>query len=159
VALKVFHPGALWALSLRSSTWSSPARAVWPISVSLPDLNGLDLQQRIRADRGDLPIIFITGHGEVPMTVRAMKAGAVEFLTKPFGDEVLLDAIAGGADRRFELPSWLSREPLPFLGSNQDSPIISVCPLKDARPSRASTTQRAHGSSNPGSVPVRRKST
>src|SRR5678816_3228847 len=54
------------------------------LDVSLPDLNGLDLQQRIANDRVDLPIIFITGYGDVPMTVRAMKAGAVEFLTKPF---------------------------------------------------------------------------
>jgi len=63
------------------------------LDVSLPDLNGLDLQNRIAADRTDMPIIFITGHGDVPMTVRAMKAGAVEFLTKPFEDETLLSAI------------------------------------------------------------------
>jgi FixJ family two-component response regulator len=63
------------------------------LDVRLPDLNGLDLQKRIAADRIDMPIIFITGHGDVPMTVRAMKAGAVEFLTKPYGDEVLLRAI------------------------------------------------------------------
>ena len=63
------------------------------LDVGLPDLNGLDLQKRIAADRADMPIIFITGHGDVPMTVRAMKAGAVEFLTKPFGDDVLLSAI------------------------------------------------------------------
>jgi FixJ family two-component response regulator len=69
------------------------------LDVSLPDLNGLDLQARIGADRSDLPIIFITGHGDVPMTVRAMKAGAVEFLTKPFGDQSLLSAIAGALDR------------------------------------------------------------
>jgi FixJ family two-component response regulator len=69
------------------------------LDVSLPDLNGLDLQQRIGADRGDLPIIFITGHGDIPMTVRAMKAGAVEFLTKPFDDEMLLGAIASALDR------------------------------------------------------------
>ncbi|MGH9967159.1 MAG: response regulator transcription factor [Pyrinomonadaceae bacterium] len=62
------------------------------LDVSLPDLNGLDVQ-RLVADRIDLPIIFITGHGDVPMTVQAMKAGAVEFLTKPFDDEVLLSAI------------------------------------------------------------------
>jgi FixJ family two-component response regulator len=62
------------------------------LDVALPDLNGLDLQRRIAADR-TTPIIFITGHGDVPMAVRAMKAGAVEFLTKPCGDEVLLDAI------------------------------------------------------------------
>jgi FixJ family two-component response regulator len=63
------------------------------LDVSLPDLNGLDLQKRIATDRIDMPIIFITGHGDVPMTVRAMKAGAVEFLIKPYGNEVLLSAI------------------------------------------------------------------
>lgn len=63
------------------------------LDVSLPALNGLELQKLIGADRVDLPIIFITGHGDVPMTVQAMKAGAVEFLTKPFDDEVLLSAI------------------------------------------------------------------
>ena len=56
------------------------------LDVTLPDLNGLELQKRIAVDRIDMPIIFITGHGDVPMTVQAMKAGAVEFLTKPFGD-------------------------------------------------------------------------
>jgi FixJ family two-component response regulator len=62
------------------------------LDVTLPDLNGLDVQKRI-ADRTDMPIIFITGHGDIPMTVEAMKGGAVEFLTKPFGDAVLLNAI------------------------------------------------------------------
>ena len=63
------------------------------LDVSLPDLNGLDLQKRIAGDRIDMPIIFITAYGDVPTTVRAMKAGAAEFLTKPFGHEVLLTAI------------------------------------------------------------------
>ena len=63
------------------------------LDVSLPDLSGLELQKLIGAERIDTPIIFITGHGDVPMTVQAMKAGAVEFLTKPFDDEVLLSAI------------------------------------------------------------------
>ncbi len=63
------------------------------LDVTLPDLNGLDLQERIATDRVDTPIIFITGHGDVPMAVRAMKAGAVEFFTKPYGDEALLSAI------------------------------------------------------------------
>ena len=63
------------------------------LDVRLPDLNGLALQERLAADRPEMPIIFITGYGDVPMTVRAMKAGAVEFLTKPFGDDILLDAI------------------------------------------------------------------
>jgi len=69
------------------------------LDVGLPDLNGLDLQKRVAADRTDMPIIFITGHGDVPMTVQAMKAGAVEFLTKPFGDEVLLGAIRNAIER------------------------------------------------------------
>lgn len=69
------------------------------LDVSLPDLNGLDLQKRIGTDRSDLPIIFITGHGDVPMTVQAMKAGAVEFLTKPFRDDVLLSAISSAVER------------------------------------------------------------
>jgi len=69
------------------------------LDVSLPDLNGLELQTRIADDRFELPIIFITGYGDVPMTVRAMKAGAVEFLTKPFNDDVLLGAIAGALER------------------------------------------------------------
>lgn len=69
------------------------------LDVSLPDLNGLDLQKRIGTDRSDMPIIFITGYGDVPMTVRAMKAGAVEFLTKPFRDDVLLSAISTALER------------------------------------------------------------
>jgi FixJ family two-component response regulator len=69
------------------------------LDVSLPGLNGLDLQNRIAADRTDMPIIFITGHGDVPMTVRAMKAGAIEFLTKPFEDETLLSAIRNAIER------------------------------------------------------------
>ena len=69
------------------------------LDVSLPDLNGLELQKLIASDRIDMPIIFITGHGDVPMTVQAMKAGAVEFLTKPFDDEVLLSAIRNAIAR------------------------------------------------------------
>src|SRR5258708_34884103 len=63
------------------------------LDVTLPELNGLDLQKRVAVDRTDMPIIFITGNGDVPMTVQAMKPGAVEFLTKPFGDDVLVNAI------------------------------------------------------------------
>ena len=69
------------------------------LDVSLPDLNGLELQKRIGVDRIEMPIIFITGHGDVPMTVQAMKAGAVEFLTKPFSDNVLLNAIRDALER------------------------------------------------------------
>jgi FixJ family two-component response regulator len=69
------------------------------LDVSLPGLNGLDLQKRVAIERIDMPIIFITGYGDVPMTVQAMKAGAVEFLTKPFGDNVLLSAIRNALER------------------------------------------------------------
>jgi FixJ family two-component response regulator len=69
------------------------------LDVSLPGLNGLDLQKHVAGERTDMPIIFITGHGDVPMTVQAMKAGAVEFLTKPFNDDVLLAAIRAALER------------------------------------------------------------
>jgi FixJ family two-component response regulator len=69
------------------------------LDVRLPDLNGLDLQELIAGERGEMPIIFVTGYGDVPTTVRAMKAGAVEFLTKPFGEAVMLEAIAAALER------------------------------------------------------------
>lgn len=69
------------------------------LDVTLPDLNGLDLQQHIVADRVTLPIIFITGYGSIPITVQAMKAGAVEFLTKPFSNDALLAAIDSALQR------------------------------------------------------------
>lgn len=68
------------------------------LNVNLPDLNGLDLQERV-GERNDIPIIFVTGYGDVPLTVRAMKAGAVEFLTKPFDDDVLLRAMTVAIER------------------------------------------------------------
>ncbi|HXW07105.1 MAG TPA: response regulator [Vicinamibacterales bacterium] len=80
----------------------SRPRAIVPcclvLDVTLPGLTGLELQQQL-AERTDMPIIFITGHGDVPMSVQAMKAGAVEFLTKPFKDDVLLNAIRGAIER------------------------------------------------------------
>jgi FixJ family two-component response regulator len=69
------------------------------LDISLPGLNGLDLQKQVAVERSDLPIIFITGYGDVPKTVQAMKAGAVEFLTKPFSDDVLLSAIRQAVER------------------------------------------------------------
>jgi FixJ family two-component response regulator len=69
------------------------------LDFSLPDLNGLDLQKRIAADRVDMPIIFISCYGDVSMAVQAMKAGAVEFLNKPFADDLLLDAIGYAIER------------------------------------------------------------
>jgi FixJ family two-component response regulator len=69
------------------------------LDISLPGLNGLDMQKQVAVERPDTPIIFITGYGDVPKTVQAMKAGAVEFLTKPFADEVLLSAIRQAIER------------------------------------------------------------
>jgi FixJ family two-component response regulator len=78
-------------------------RAIVPscllLDISLPGLNGLELQKRVAVERTDMPIIFITGYGDVPKTVQAMKAGAVEFLTKPFNDEVLLTAVRQALER------------------------------------------------------------
>jgi FixJ family two-component response regulator len=69
------------------------------LDISLPGLNGLDLQKQVAVERSEMPIIFITGYGDVPKTVQAMKAGAVEFLTKPFSDDVLLSAIRQAVER------------------------------------------------------------
>ena len=77
----------------------APATNCLVLDVNLPDLNGLDLQKLVSVERTDMPIIFVTGYGDVPMTVKAMKAGAVEFLTKPFSDDVLLAAIEQALER------------------------------------------------------------
>jgi FixJ family two-component response regulator len=69
------------------------------LDISLPGLSGLELQKRIAVERTDMPIIFITGHGDIPKSVQAMKAGAVEFLTKPVSNEVLLGAIRQALER------------------------------------------------------------
>jgi FixJ family two-component response regulator len=69
------------------------------LDMTLPDFSGLDLQQRVAVDRSDMPVIFITGYADVRMSVKAMKAGAIEFLTKPFRDDVLLDAIEQAFER------------------------------------------------------------
>ena len=93
IASAGWHPQAFASAQefLSHSRDSTPSCLI--LDVNLPDLNGLELQQRITADDADIPVIFLTGYGDVPMTVRAMKAGAVEFLTKPFTDGVLLSAI------------------------------------------------------------------
>jgi FixJ family two-component response regulator len=101
--------GLLKSVDLRSDSFGTAqefltsARADGPscliLDVRLPGLNGLDFQRQL-ADAGvHIPIIFITGYGDIPMTVRAMKSGAVEFLTKPFRDQDLLDAIYQALDR------------------------------------------------------------
>ncbi|WP_372783188.1 response regulator transcription factor [Phenylobacterium sp.] len=82
---------------LASPPASGPSCLV--LDFGLPDLTGLDVQALVARDRSDMPIIFISGYSDVPMTVRAMKAGAVEFLTKPFGEDVLLAAVTSALER------------------------------------------------------------
>lgn len=86
---------------MASSRPNAPACLV--LDVRMPGLSGLELQRELTDAGISIPIIFITGHGDIPMSVRAMKAGAVEFLTKPFRDQTLLDAIAQAIDRDREL--------------------------------------------------------
>jgi FixJ family two-component response regulator len=69
------------------------------LDLSIPDLDGLELQRMIARERSEMPVIFISGRGDIPTTVRAMKAGAIDFLIKPFGDDVLLRAIREGLER------------------------------------------------------------
>jgi FixJ family two-component response regulator len=82
---------------LRSKRPDGPSCLV--LDVSLPGINGLDFQRQLADADMQIPIIFITGHGDIPMSVKAMKSGAVEFLTKPFQDQALLDAIRQALDR------------------------------------------------------------
>ena len=82
---------------LRSKRPDGPSCLV--LDVSLPGVSGLDFQRQLAEEGIQIPIIFITGHGDIPMTVKAMKSGAVEFLTKPFHDQELLDAIRQALDR------------------------------------------------------------
>ena len=76
-----------------------PVPSCLVLDLALPGLNGLELQKRLAVERAEMPIIFVTGHGDVPMTVQAMKAGAVEFLTKPFSADALLNAISTALER------------------------------------------------------------
>ena len=95
------------------------------LDVSLPGLSGLDLQKIVAAEGSDMPIIFITGYGDVPMTVQATKAGAVEFLTKPFDDEVLLSAIRNAIERSHSCaaskPGWSPGRVSVLRGSAQEA--------------------------------------
>jgi FixJ family two-component response regulator len=105
VTLEFLVRSAGWQPETFSSAreFLSHPRALVPnclvLDINLPDLSGLELQKRISAERIDMPFIFVTGHGDVPMTVTAMKAGAAEFLTKPCGDDVLLAAIEQALER------------------------------------------------------------
>jgi FixJ family two-component response regulator len=98
-ALEPLLEGAGWKVRSFDSAasfldWEPPdGPSCLLLDVSLPGLNGLDLQAQIAGERPEMPIIFISGFGDVPMTVQAMRAGAIEFLTKPFDDQVLLAAV------------------------------------------------------------------
>jgi len=96
------------------------------LDLTLPGLNGLELQERIAVDRSEMPIIFISGYGDVPKTVRAMKAGAVEFLTKPFSDNDLLSAIRQAIER-------------------SQSTIVEQNEIRQLRQRRATLTPRERG--------------
>jgi len=101
--------GMLKSVGLRSETFASPEEflrnkrpdgpSCLVLDVRLPGVNGLDFQRKLADEGIRIPVIFITGHGDIPMTVKAMKSGAVEFLTKPFRDQDLLDAIHQALDR------------------------------------------------------------
>lgn len=92
--VEVFNSAAEF---LSGRTPSTPSCLI--LDVRLPGLSGLDFQAELAKAKIEIPIVFITGHGDIPMTVRAMKAGAVEFLPKPFRDQDLLDAVRVGLDR------------------------------------------------------------
>ena len=101
--------GLLKSVGLRSDVFGTPQEfldrqrpdgpSCLVLDVRLPGMNGLDFQRALAEKGIPIPIIFITGHGDIPMTVRAMKSGAVEFLTKPFDDQALLDAVYQALDR------------------------------------------------------------
>jgi FixJ family two-component response regulator len=101
--LLIRHAGWMPETFASAQEFLSRPRAAVPncliLDITLPGLNGLELQELVAVDRGDMPIIFITGHGDVPTTVQAMKAGAIEFLTKPFSDDALLGAIQIAIER------------------------------------------------------------
>src|SRR6267154_2001446 len=109
VLVRAAIQGMLKSVGLRSEAFGTPQeflRAKRPngpsclvLDVRLPGVNGLDFQRELANAGVRIPIIFITGHGDIPMTVKAMKSGAVEFLTKPFRDQDLLDAINQALDR------------------------------------------------------------
>jgi FixJ family two-component response regulator len=102
---------------LRGKAPEGPACLV--LDVRLPGLSGMDLQRQLVQADNHVPIIFITGHGDIPMSVRAMKAGAVEFLTKPFRDQDLLDAIQSAIEHDFQ--ALQQRAEVQVLGTRFES--------------------------------------
>ena len=112
-AVRASIQGLLKSVGLRSETFGTAqeflnterpdSASCLVLDVRLPGVSGLDFQQELAKAGVQIPIIFITGHGDIPMTVKAMRSGAVEFLTKPFGDQELLDAINQALDRDREM--------------------------------------------------------
>jgi FixJ family two-component response regulator len=123
-SLRLLIESAGWRPEIFGSAKEFLARLRTPVpsclllDVFLPDINGCDLQQLL-ADRPDMPIIFISGHGDVPITVRAMKAGAVDFFPKPFASAALLSAIRGAIGRSLAVLSW--SEDMRMLRDNYSS--------------------------------------
>jgi FixJ family two-component response regulator len=99
VAESGFHPEVFASAQEFLSHSRLPLPGCLILDVSLPDLNGLEVQRLMGTDQTALPIVFITGHGDIPMSVQAMKAGATEFLTKPFSPEALLAAVVSAIER------------------------------------------------------------
>jgi FixJ family two-component response regulator len=128
-AVRVGLSSLIRSVGLRVETFSSAAEflrqkapdgpSCLVLDVRLPGLSGMDLQRELIKSHRHLPIIFITGHGDIPMSVRAMKAGAVEFLTKPFRDQDLLDAIQQALEKDRE--AYGRRQELARLRSRYDS--------------------------------------
>ena len=99
VAESGFHPEVFASAQEFLNHPRQPVPGCLILDMSLPDLNGLEVQRLVGTQQTALPIVFITGHGDIPMTVEAMKAGAAEFLTKPFSPEALLTAVCGAVER------------------------------------------------------------
>jgi FixJ family two-component response regulator len=119
------------------------------LDVRLPELSGLDLQQELAKTNIDLPIVFVTGHADIPMSVRAMKAGAVEFLTKPYRDQDLLEAIQHGIrqhramrERRAEIFELQSRYELLTLREREVFPLVADGLLNKQVASQLGTSEK-----------------
>ena len=127
------------------------------LDLALPDGSGLDLQQRVAADRPDMPIIFITGYGDVSQSVRAMKAGALEFLTKPFREDVLVSAIRQALERsrrtlEHDAKMKALRESYESLTPRErEVMVLVVSGLSEQTGGRRARDQRDHGEGAPGS--------
>jgi FixJ family two-component response regulator len=136
------------------------------LDIQLPDINGFEVQQELATKGLGIPIIFLTGHGDIPMSVRAIKAGALEFLTKPFDDEYLLDAIRKaimGDSKSGRSPEAIAEEPLgELVGTDRASRampkqpeiVISSRPNGSGKTAGASDRKRADCTRTPPAQPA-----